>query len=414
MPRHTRRDLLRALGAGATVAGLAGCGQSGPPCGTTADAPRATVAPESSLDGLRADATWAMAGGDAGRTRSTAAAGPVEDVALTWRFDVGDAGPGGGVAVADGRLYAGGDALYALDPVAEAVEWEYRPPGGESTAEPGPVAGSPVVARDAGLVVAGAPDGLHAVDAVSGERRWRYGNGELAPETVAGGTVYASDRDGLHAVDAASGQRRFADETAGRLVGVADGRAVVAEPLRALDAADGAELWSLDVDPSLTAEVRAGTVGDGTVYLVGYDGGDDRLVHAVDAADGTRQWRYRADDLESFQAPAYADGRVVLGSHVTEVGGAHVHVLDAATGDEQWMAALGCEVEAPAVADGVVYVAAGSTLQARRLSDGGLGWYHEHERPCDFDYCEYAAPVVVAGALVARSSAGEVHVFAEE
>lgn len=406
MPRQTRRDLLRALGAGAAATGLAGCGLFAPPCGTTEDAPRASHAPEAALDALPADATWGMAGGDPGRTRSTAASGPAADVGLTWRFDAGD-GPVDGAVVADGRLYVAGDALYALDPVAETVEWEHR------EERPALAAGPPVVAREAGLVVVGTAGGLAAVDAESGDERWRYGTGTLRPEVVAGGTVYALGVDGLHAVDAASGDRRFVDGAARKLLGVADGRAVVAPPLRALDAAEGTGLWSLDLDPSLDVETGPGAVVDGAVYLVAYDGGDDRLVHAVDAADGTRRWRYRADDLENFQAPAYADGRVVLGSYHTEVGGAHLHALEAATGEGLWLADVGCDVEAPAVAGDVVYLAARNTLQARRLDDGALVWYHVHGTPCDADYCEYTGLLVVDGALVGLSSAGEVHVFTE-
>lgn len=406
MQSPTRRGLLRQFAAGAAVAGVAGCSLFGPPCGTSSDAPRAAVAPGESLGSLPEGAAWPMGGGDAGRTRSTAAAGPVEDVVLTWRFDAADR-PGVGVAVADGRLYAVGDALYALDPVAERVVWRYRP------SDPGVDAKGVAVAREEGLAVLGTADGLHAVDVESADVQWRYGSGGLRPAAVSGGSVYALGADGLHAVDAATGERRFADDGSSKFLGVADGRVVVAEPLRALDAADGTELWRVDVDPSLTFETGPGAVADGSVFLV-FDGpGDRRFAQAVDATDGTERWRYRAEELENFQAPAYARGTLVLGSYNSEHGGAHVHALDAATGEGRWTVDLGCAVEAPAVAGGVVYVAAWGTVQARRLDDGELVWYHEHETPCDWDFCEYGPPIVVGGALLARSSTGAVHVFAE-
>lgn len=125
------------------------------------------------------------------------------DGSVAWRRD-GPRGRGGGLAVADGRVYAaagGGTVAVARDaatgdPVGVAdggeTPWRARTGGG---------AAAPVVAGDA-VLVPGA-NGLSAVDARTGERRWRVARiGGLPSRSVAAvdGTVYAAGFDGVHAL----------------------------------------------------------------------------------------------------------------------------------------------------------------------------------------------------------------------
>ena len=93
-----------------------------------------------------------------------------------------------------------------------------------------------------------------AVDATSGEERWRYAVDEPGRFVVtgaveAGGSVFATEYDGL---------------------------------LVAVDSADGTERWRYDAGAETT---RGVAVHDGTAYLPA--GGD---LHAVDTASGEARW----------------------------------------------------------------------------------------------------------------------------
>lgn len=129
---------------------------------------------------------------------------------------------------------------------------------------------------------------------------------------------------------------------------------------------------------------------------------DDGEVHALDAADGEREWK-RAE-LDATGTPAVADGAVY-------VAGEQLTALDGATGDVLWELAFdeGESVASPTVADGTVYVVADGSLYAVDAHDGSIVWQHDSIELGVYDETEdgtaeiraFAAnPVTVADATV--------------
>lgn len=401
----TRRDLLAATATGATVGSLGGCAALLGACSEAGDAPRVPDAPDRRLGSLPDGRPWPGYGRDASRAASTDATGPAADPAHVWTFE-NDGNGVLGTAVAHGRVYAsgsGGAALYALDPVSETLDWQYGAFDSASAPAAGPES-----------VVVGAESGLHCVDAATGERRWRVDglSFDTRPPAVAGDAVYASgyhyeddpsdDRVAVVAVDLSTGERRWRVEVVPSSFCVADGQVLLGEPVRALDAASGAELWRPGDHEALGQGVA---VRDGRLYAP-----SGRTVAAFDAADGTVLWTF-AGEREAFRAPAVADGTVYLTSIPTEHGRSSVVALDAATGDRRWRADLGaCQGAAPAVGSDLVYVPTGhGTVEAFRRDDGAVAWVYRGTR----DATSYERAAVVDGAVFAGGR-GRVDVLAEQ
>jgi outer membrane protein assembly factor BamB len=189
----------------------------------------------------------------------------------------------GPAAVVDGTVYASSwDAgVYAVDAATGEKRWRYdvrtaAPVGFEPEA--------PSVADGTVYVPVGGA-GVHAVDAVTGDLRWRFrrglgGGGSLA---VADGSVYASsarvvrgDTVGtLYALDADTGGVRWRHPwDSGQPLSVADGRVFVQNTfgLSALDTGTGRELWRI-------ADVGAGVaVTDGALFVQNHEEGNVRAV----------------------------------------------------------------------------------------------------------------------------------------
>ncbi|MFC7115302.1 PQQ-binding-like beta-propeller repeat protein [Natronoarchaeum sp. GCM10025703] len=270
MPSHSRRQLLTLLGA-ATV-GLAGCQSSGRPSGE--------------FDAV--DGDWPTEGANPRRTRRVAS-GPTEPETV-WTTQLDDARGAGSPSIADSRVYALADA------VSDRARHRYR---------------------------------LHALDARTGEERWRV--------------PLRSDPNGSPAVGAnrivVSAQR-----------GIEQGRLV------AVEAEYGDEQWLFDVDARVTASP---TVDGRWVYLPDWDG----TVHALSVTDGAVRWSRQigADDTNhTFAIPAAVDGDTVfLGSLSGWTG---LVAVDAATGAMRWSRSTPRVVSGPAVDDGLVVVQAGDLL----------------------------------------------------
>ncbi len=170
---------------------------------------------------------WAIFRRDLNRTGSAGDPGPVPGGTIKWTFKTG-AAVHSSPAVVDGTVYIG--------------------------------------SRDSNV---------YALDAATGEERWRFKTGswvESSPSVV-GGVVYVGSNDGR---------------------------------LYALDAASGNELWSFD---TIYAVRSSPAVADGIVYI----GSDDYSVYAVDAATGERVWSYETDSLVT-SSPVVSNGIMVVGS----------------------------------------------------------------------------------------------------
>ena len=218
----------------------------------------------------------------------------------------------------------GGDSsggLYALA-ADGSIRWE-------TSLAPGPLYGH--LAAGDGLVFGGGTRSVHAIDAATGEARWRVHAGE-------------------HATDPAVGERAvFVGDEAGTV--------------HALAAVDGSVLWTYETG----AEVRTSpAVADGVVYVPATDG----YCHAVDAATGERRWRFDGGRRLTC-SPAVAGGdrggggrgnrdRMGNGDGATVYLGSaqgNVFAVDADGGALRWSRQLTDHVEtAPVVLDGHVFV----------------------------------------------------------
>ncbi len=117
------------------------------------------------------------------------------------------------------------------------------------------------------------------------------------------------------------------------------------------------------LETAWTADAEAlPVVADGTAYL-----SVDGAVRALDAADGTLEWR--CEGLGAGGQPTVAYGTVYVGCNGT------VTALDAATGAVRWETAVAdTTLESPTVAFGMVYVFAGGSLTAIDCETGAIEW----------------------------------------
>lgn len=230
--------------------------------------------------------------------------------------------------------------LYALERTGDEPAW--------SAALPDSAGGSPVVAG--GAVIATTTGGdVVAFDRESGGELWTVSVPRaLGSPTVAGGHLYVGDDTGrLTVVDLSAGRRcaRYSPLPPGASVLGSDRAALTAPAVDgstaylSLDVRDADEndertvkLVALDLtsgdvdwryDASGRGHVRGPVVADGTVYAPVGDS-----LHAVDADDGTREWRF-ATGFGETSRPAVADGTVYCSAK-------NVYALDAATGEEHW------------------------------------------------------------------------------
>jgi outer membrane protein assembly factor BamB len=170
---------------------------------------------------------------------------------------------------------------------------------------------------------------VRAFDAASGEEQWRYDTRSESKGTpaVAGGRAFVNSRDGLHAIDAATGDREFVvPETA------YDWATPAATPDAVYTTAyrdgDGAELLAIDAaDGTVRWRVPAGSTRHGPPVVaddVVYVGTDDGVVAL--AADGT--------EIASLGGAGTPVARV--GSVAYAVDGGVLHALDAHGGGVLW------------------------------------------------------------------------------
>ena len=191
---------------------------------------------------------------------------------------------------------------------------------------------------------------LYRLDRSSGKEVWRHDLGDAraprvlphpavfewdwqgAAPLVADGTVYVGAGDGgFHAVDAATGERRWRFATGGRIRNGAalDGERVVVGSadhfVYALDRASGREIWKFDTG----AEVDATPVVFAGHVLVGNRGSG---LHALAAATGELVWKtyFWGSWVES--TPVVDDGAIYIGSSDLR----RVSAIDPADGRVLW------------------------------------------------------------------------------
>ena len=280
--------------------------------------------------------------------------------------------------VADGRLFVpvtgdGGQHTVALDAETGDVAW--RGPDGDRSLD------SPTVAG--GVVYAGRPTGLTALDSQTGERRWRT-DWRASTPVVVDGTVYViehlfdAETDRLRAVhtghDASSCDSRVRLATGpGHDTPVGPTARATVDPTRpavgepttfdATPSTGGAGLreyeWSFDDGTDVTGVTTTHSFerpGTHSVRLsvTDVDGDTDTVVESVDS--GVRWTRRLSPPVSS--AATVADGTVYVGG-ATETGGGVVAV-DADSGQTVWRRPLdGFVAGGPTVVADTLYAAVG-------------------------------------------------------
>ena len=305
---------------------------------------------------------------------------------LLWRYDTGwlvISSP----MVADGLVYVGirtgySEGLHVLEATTGEVQWIYR------TA----VVSSPTVAD--GIVYFGSGDQhLYALDSAKGDLLWRYKTSDsvFSSPAVAHGVVYFGSNDThLYAVDAATGDLRWRYETEASVKSspaVADGIVYFVGSddgdLYALNAVSGDLIWKYEAPYGWSGV--SPIAADGVVYF------HSRRMYALDAITGELLWE---NEIESphFSSPTVADGIVYSGS-----SDRHMYALDAATGKLLWRYKTGNRsFSSPAVADGVVYFGSGDDYwYALDASSGELIWRFQTKK----EDAVYSSPTVADGVV---------------
>lgn len=272
--------------------------------------------------------------------------------------------------VEGGVAYVGttGGAMNAVDTRDGKILW--------AVAADGPIFGSVAVAGDA-LYFAADDGWLRKLARADGREIWRYDLGDAraarvlphpqvfawdwqgAAPVVADGVVFVGAGDGgFHAVDAATGERRWRFATGGRIRNGAaiDGARVLVGSadrfLYALDLDSGRELWRFDTGAEVDATP---VVHDGRVLI----GNRGYGLHAVDAATGSLIWKtfFWGSWVES--TPVVVGGTIYLGASDLR----RVSAIDPADGRVLWRSdVFGWSWGTPLVAGERIYAgAAGGT-----------------------------------------------------
>jgi outer membrane protein assembly factor BamB len=280
-----------------------------------------------------------------------------------WKRTTGGPAPST-PAISNGTVYAGSydGKLYALNAKTGAIKWKFATEG-ERRFEAKGIHGlqpknqtivdqydvflsSPVVAE--GAVYFGSGDGnLYAVDASSGELKWKFKTGDVihAAPAYADGVLFVGSWDSyFYAVDAATGKEKWRfhggeDSLVHNQVGFQSSAAVV----------------------------------DGVVYV----GCRDSNLYALEAATGKEKWRFNNELSWVIVSPAVTQGKVIFATSDSSL----FHIADATTGksllrqqDKAFM------FSSPVVAGDVVLIGVlNGTLQARDLKTGDPLWDFQTE-----------------------------------
>lgn len=299
-----------------------------------------------------------------------------------WSFDLRPATDtsgevsGGGLAFAEGRLYAtsGYGELLALDPASGGVIWRQRLGA--------PVTGAP--AAEGGLVYAvGRDSSAWAVEADNGRVRWQFPGtpsiagmiGSGAPAITATSVIFPFASGELTATLRASGLRLWTAQVAGQRRGRAYGAIgdITGDPVivgstayvgtqagrtLALDTASGEVIWTAR-EGALGPVVPAGD----SVFLVS----DEARLVRLDAATGAPVWSVampyflkdepkRRKGIHAHFGPVLVGGRLAVASSddvirfFSPVDGSLVGTVDLPGG----------AAAAPALAGGALYVVSGN------------------------------------------------------
>jgi len=309
--------------------------------------------------------------------------------------------------VAHGVLYVASDnphtALSAFNASTGAVIWSQVLPNVVETATT-----SPAVAN--GAVFVGAADTLYAFDATTGRPLWSKATGNILQgwPVVDAGLVYISSQDGnVYALRQATGAPAWTaplalggePAVATTALAIAGGLLYIGagQSLYAFDATTGHLVWRIAAPGGLSNS--APVVGDGIIYIGGFDG----RLYALNAETGASLWSALTGNVINGSA-AVAYGLVYIGS-----GDGVIYAYHATTGKLAWKRNVGGVIfTSDAVANGVVYATTACDcgadpakfLFALDAATGAILWNYAPGYPV------YSSPTVADGYLYASAYTG--------
>jgi outer membrane protein assembly factor BamB len=297
-----------------------------------------------------------------------------------WRYQAG--GPIQSSAAAWGDLVFFGDrsnTVYALERSTGRERWRVET-GGDHPFEWGLegwdyFTSSPVIAGD--RVVVGSGDGnVYALDAATGQERWRVETGGRVRSSpaIGDGVVFVGSADGvLYAIDLETGELEWRFETEGASYSSAE---------------FGFDRKTIQSSPALTA---------GAVFF----GSRDGKFYAVEAVSGEQRWRYDHSTPWVVASAAIGDNLAIVGTS----DGLFVHAIDIETGEEVWRFETGDRVfSSPALSGSTVYVGVhDGRLLALDAGSGALHW------ALNFGGAVMSSPVIDAGRIYVGCDDGSVY-----
>jgi outer membrane protein assembly factor BamB len=208
---------------------------------------------------------------------------------------------------------------------------------------------------------------FYAIDAATGAKKWSYlaGSGmassnnmtlEQPAPILRDGTVYVTTEEGLHALNAITGDRKWLFETLQEI------------PIKAMNL-------------GRKRKPEGPVLGNGVVYLTAwpYGGGAAKsFVYAVDPDSGKARWVTSLDDLD-ITAPVAAKGLVFVATHPSissTSSRATLHAISAADGQIKW--AFGADRKFGSarllVAGNALYFSTDKAVSALELETGRQLW----------------------------------------
>jgi outer membrane protein assembly factor BamB len=178
---------------------------------------------------------------------------------------------------------------------------------------------------------------------------------------VADGTVYAVYSGTVEALDAATGDPQWTESFSADFLRVTtdgEGRLYVSGSgyVRSLEQSTGDERWNVSMDGSVVL------VLSGVLYV---DQG--RTIKALDTADGSELW---TDDTSSITTIRGVDSETVLVSSTTLEGETRLRGLDASSGTELWETLVPSSTAKISYSDGTIYSLVGSDLSTYDIETG--------------------------------------------
>jgi outer membrane protein assembly factor BamB len=219
---------------------------------------------------------------------------------------------------------------------------------------------------------------LYRLDRATGALRWRHA---LSDDSAAVARVLPHAQ--VYAWDWQAPQPLLADDA----VYVGDGAGI----FHAVDAATGTRRWRY----ATNGRIRHGAALSATDVVFS---STDKFVYALDRKSGKETWR-SATHGEPDATPLVHDGRVFISDR-----GAGLYALDAKTGVSRWLLFhWGSWVEStPVIHDGVLYI---GSSDLRRVSAISPGDGHVHWRSDVYGWT-WGTPLVIGERIYAGAAGG--------